>query len=79
MPDEKKRIAYVTEEIKLSGENKVEGDVLVNLPSHAEINGERKDRELKKNEIFHDWDKVDDIEEERPQVELHLPEILHDE
>lgn len=29
--------------------------------------------------MFHDWDKVEEIQEEKPQVELHLPEIQNDE
>jgi hypothetical protein len=32
MPEEKKKIAFVAEEFKISGEKRVEGDVLVSLP-----------------------------------------------
>ena len=31
-PEDKRRIAFMTEQIKLSGENKIEGDVLMKLP-----------------------------------------------
>lgn len=43
MPQEKKRVAYMTQEMKLSGENKIEGGVLVNMPERAD-NAQKKEK-----------------------------------
>ena len=70
----KKIRAVMEEEIQL-GNEKVE-EMIVEAPKVAQEETTQKQKELQKHELFEGYDKIEE-EEEKPALELNLPDIQH--
>ena len=74
-PEVQKRTKFIPgEEIIVRPNGETTGDVLVKVPE--KINeGNKNTKEVKVSKMFEDWDKMEEVQEEKPAYELKLPEL----